>query len=69
MDAAPSAMTSSQAVEAKYLFPAAKMRSGHNDVTFTVSVIVPNMPGLKYKMNYPNVALGSVKRCFLVCCV
>lgn len=44
MEAAPSTTASSQAAEAKYLFPAAKMRSGHNDVTFTVSVIMPNIP-------------------------
>lgn len=61
MEAAPFATASSQAVAAKYLFPAAKMRSGHNDVTFTASITMPNIPRLKYKMNYPNVALVSVK--------
>lgn len=35
--------------------------SGHNDVTFAVSVIMPNIPWLKYKVNYPNVALVSVE--------
>lgn len=61
MEAAPSATASSQAVEAKYLFPAAKMRSGHNIVTFTVSITMPNIPRLNYKINYPNVASFSVK--------
>lgn len=58
MEAAPFATASSQAVAAKYLFPAAKMRSGHNDAA---SITMPNIPRLKYKMNYPNVALVSVK--------
>lgn len=40
------------------------MRSGHNDVTLTVSIIMQNIPRLKHKINYPDVALLSVKDVF-----